>query len=333
MKRFKVLLLSTLVVSATLVSIIALNMIRADPSVQPSACLALPCPPNGPFFTYTAKWICNTASAQPGFNSTVVNTGDAENIGLVPGEYKTDVNVHNPGPRNVTIVKKFVLSVPESPLLPKPTLTAFSQTFAGPDVAFFITCDEIQKLLNLPSLHAFKGFVILQTTVANLDVVAEYSSEAFDFSPECPVPSFPPFASTSCPEGLTLEVQKITAVPVTTPIQPCTPASTISVDPSNLTVQRGIGNATAKIVITNSPCTSITECFAVSIVPAVPGGPTAFVIPSCVTLAPGGSASAILVINASASAPAGVYSVTVTATCTACSPVLVQTVSLVLTVV
>ncbi len=333
MKRFKVLLLSTLVVSATLISIVALNMIRADTSAQPSACLALPCPPNGPFFTYTAKWICNTPFVQPGFNSTVVNTGDAENIGLVPAEYKTDINVHNPGPGNVSILKKFVVSLPESLVMPRPGPTAFVKTFAGPDVAFFITCDEIQKLLNLPPLHAFKGFVILQTTVSSLDVVAEYSSEAFDFSPECPVPSFPPFASTSCPEGLTLEVQKISPVPTTTPITPCSPSSTISANPSSLTLPRGQSNVTANIVITNSPCATITECFAVSIAPAVTSGPAAFVFPSCITLAPGGSASAVLVINASAATPTGVYSVTVTATCAACSPVLVQTVSLVLTVV
>ncbi len=214
MKKFKVFLVSLLLLSATLTSILAVNMLRAQTSTQVSAAS------RDPLFSYTAKWICNTPSVQSGFNGTVVNTGDAENIGLVPAEYKTDINVHNPGPGNISILKKFVLSLPESAVQLKPGPTAFIQTLAGPDVAFFITCDEIQKVLNLPPLHAFKGFVILLTSVSTLDVVAEYSSEAFDFSPECPSPSFPPFASINCPEGLTLDVEKISAVSTKAPALP-----------------------------------------------------------------------------------------------------------------
>lgn len=319
MKRLKLFLLSTLVVSTIVGSIFAVNTIRASGGTHSG----------DPAFTYTAKWICNTPFAQPGFNSTVVNTGDAESIGLVPGEYKTDINVHNPGPANVTIVKKFVLSVAESPFLPRANVTAFVKTFAGPDVAFFITCGEIQALLRLPPLHAFKGFVILTTTVSNLDVVAEYTSETFDFSPECPFPSVPPLASTNCTEGLTLDVQKIPAVLVPIPPPICTPSSTITASPSSLIIQKGF-NGTSTIVISNSPCTTITECFTVTITPA--GGPTGIVIPSCVTISPGGSATATLIVFVPTSAPSGSYTITVTATCGACVPTLVQTVNIALRV-
>ena len=325
MKRSRLLLLSALVVSTIIGSAIVVSFIRAPQADNI---------PQIRLFNYTAKWICNTPFTPPGFNGTLVNTGAAESIGLVPGEYKTDINVHNPGPTNVTIVKKFVLSVAESPFLPTPANTAFSKTFAGPDVAFFITCDEIQALLRLPAGHAFKGFAILQTTVSNLDVVAEYSSEAFDFPPECPSLSFPPFASTNCVEGLTLDVEKIAAVPTTTPLPPpttCSPSSTITISPSTLTVQKGF-NGSATIVITNSPCTTITECFTVTVAPSVSGGPTAFVFPSCVTIPPSGSASATLILFVPTTAPSGPYTVTVTATCAACVPPLVQIANVALTV-
>jgi hypothetical protein len=145
-------------------------------------------------FTYTVKWICFvplSPKQQPA----------AETIGLVPGEYKTDINVHNPSFANQTLnlKKKLVVSIPESPSV-NATRVAFLSTVLGPDGAFFMSCPEILSKLGIPTIGVpVKGFLVIVTTTANLNVVVEYSSESL--------------SPTGVSTGISLEVQTISAGP------------------------------------------------------------------------------------------------------------------------
>ncbi len=154
----------------------------------------LPPQSRDPLFTFTAKWICHVPV--PG---VFFNPADAEKIGLVPGEYKTDINVHNPSfsVNTLGIKKKFILSVRESPNIPH-TPKGFSSTVLGPNAAFFIDCEEIYKVLGLPPGPA-KGFVELITTTTDLNVVAEYSSLAVTIDA----------AGALTPAGISLDVERI----------------------------------------------------------------------------------------------------------------------------
>ncbi len=165
-------------------------------------------------FIYVAKWICNA----PVVTTFPFNPNNAESIGLVPGEYKTDINVHNPSFANfnVTIKKKFVISQPEfqfqrGGFVSAKGLTAFASVLLGPDAAVFIDCFDIfltfqQQGIPIPSAGAAKGFVVLFAPVSNLNVVAEYSSESFNSTSSC-VPV------TCGSTGVSLDVVTIAAQP------------------------------------------------------------------------------------------------------------------------
>jgi hypothetical protein len=157
-----------------------------------------------------AKWICN---APTGVFPFIPQT--AENIGLVPGEYKTDINVHNPSfaASNMTLKKKFVISQPERAFsqggfVSAKGLTAFASVLLGPDAAVFIDCVDIFVTFSQQgvNLQTAKGFVVLIAPVSNLNVVAEYSSESFNSTSSCT----PPCAGST---GVSLDIVTITAQP------------------------------------------------------------------------------------------------------------------------
>jgi hypothetical protein len=183
-------------------------------------------------FEYRAKWICNIPLPVPTApqGSTFVNLTAAENIGLVPGEYKTDINVHNPShSANITILKKFVVSTPET-AGPTTPVTRLARITLFPDGAIFMDCVEILNLftsavqgiagcnLFVPSC-ALKGFVVINQVSSSgtvigfssdrLDVVGEYSSESFNTTFTGNPPAFARTGST----GISLDVEPIPASP------------------------------------------------------------------------------------------------------------------------
>ncbi len=178
--------------------------VHNGPSVTGLAVYALLCPkPAG--WTYTAKFICNVGPQTP---------LAAESIGLVPGEYKTDINVHNHNyTSTVSILKKFVVSVPEPTVnngMVTVNNTKFLTTNLGPDGAFRIDCAEIMALLynSTAAQRPTKGWVILTTnSTVNLppmlDVWAEYTAESFTNN-NLPIGT-PGVAST----GISMDVQQI----------------------------------------------------------------------------------------------------------------------------
>ncbi len=222
MKNKRLVLLSAIMVSTIVAAVFTVGLLR--PAAAPPAAAA-------PTFVFTAKWICNIP-----FNQTLVIPGAAEDIGLVPGEYKTDINVHNPShSANLTVTKKFVVSVPE----PRPinrTLVAFASTLLLPDGAFFIDCNDIfsvfknARVVICPPPTTFptcavKGFVTIGQGTAglgfsspnSLDVVAEYSSESFaPTTSSAPASNVCAFGSSffSCNStGTSLDVEKVPSTP------------------------------------------------------------------------------------------------------------------------
>ena len=233
MKKLRMAILSALAISTVLVSIFTIVVLKpVSSSPMPSAT-----------FEYRAKWICNTPA--PGAFA-VINITSAENIGLVGGEYQTDINVHNPSRSvNLTILKEFVVASPEQ----KPAFgpVAFAKTFLQTEGAFFIHCGDILSTFQnagitlCPHINvtcAAKGFVILDqlspvapvgtgfSSPNSLDVVAEYSSHSFAPAtsttalpaPNSCVQNFGTFFQffTCAPSGNSLDVVPIPASPFVT---------------------------------------------------------------------------------------------------------------------
>ncbi|MGD0477400.1 MAG: hypothetical protein ABSB29_04430 [Nitrososphaerales archaeon] len=126
-------------------------------------------------FVYSIKFICNA-----------LNPYDAQGLGLAPGFYYTDINVHNPSfaKHNATITQKLVVALPDaSPSIPyvgaSPNPYLVIPVTLGTDAAMRLDCTYIMSLLQVPqpSLTYAKGFVILYTNI-KLDVVAEYTAGA-----------------------------------------------------------------------------------------------------------------------------------------------------------
>ena len=138
-------------------------------------------------YSYAIKFLCNLNNP---------NTAVLE-MGLAPGYYFTDINVHNPSYliHNDTLLVKFVLATPEPtsqagtkiPFVPAdPTPYALQTVKLGPDAAIRIDCREIISVLfpasaGTVSIQHAKGFVIIYTTKpitapGLLDVWAEYTT-------------------------------------------------------------------------------------------------------------------------------------------------------------
>jgi hypothetical protein len=195
MRKFKMLTVSLLIIATLLATAVAVVVFR------PSA--ATPSAPAPSQFIYVAKWICNWPPSAP---------SNAETIGLAPGEYKTDINVHNPSfaASNVTIKKKVVISqaevrFPDGSFVSAKGFTRFASITLGPDAAVFIDCLDISELFG--PLSTGEGFVVLTAPVSNLNVVAEYASESFNATSFCNLPT------TCVSTGISLDIVTITAQP------------------------------------------------------------------------------------------------------------------------
>ena len=177
---------------------------------------ASPAPP--PLFAYTAKWICNF---QFPLNVTGFSPLNAELIGLVPGEYKTDINVHNPSSSttNATIRENFVISqaqyglegvhFPPGPFVSSKGETAFGFVTLGPNAALFIDCFAIYLAFfnnGIRNLGVAKGFAVLISSASDLNVVVEHSSQSFNSTSTC----LPPTCGST---GTSLEVESVPALP------------------------------------------------------------------------------------------------------------------------
>ena len=113
-----------------------------------------------------------------------------------PGNYATVINIHNfhnsPTAPPLTVLKKAVVSIPESQL-PKPSPTSrIVKEQLAPDQAVDVDCNEIVRLLSMtmppPVLPSFiTGFVEIQSVNGPpLSVTAVYTSQTCIFTPGTP---------------------------------------------------------------------------------------------------------------------------------------------------
>jgi hypothetical protein len=107
-------------------------------------------------FQYAAKFVCGTTT-----QSTLVQ----------PGQYRTTVNIHNPGTQGVLIrYKTAVAAVGQSG-----KVSGFNFTDIGPDAVMNFDCGTILKLLNFNLTTLNEGFFVIESA-AQLDVTAVYTA-------------------------------------------------------------------------------------------------------------------------------------------------------------
>jgi hypothetical protein len=110
-------------------------------------------------FQYAAKIVCSPTR---------------ELAGLVPQQYATTINIHNPTDSLATITKKVALTVP--PGMQRPgrimQLTREQPDRLRPDEAMATDCVDVAKRAGIPT--TFEGFVVLYSST-QLDVVGVYT--------------------------------------------------------------------------------------------------------------------------------------------------------------
>ena len=117
--------------------------------------------PRSPYrFQYAAKFVCIKNNPD-----TSISTGS-----LLPGDYRTVVNVHNPNDRAVKIRTKVALGA-------KQFISQFKNAGIGPDELRRFACDAINShKFEAPPIHgATEGFLVIEST-HSLDVVAVYTA-------------------------------------------------------------------------------------------------------------------------------------------------------------
>jgi hypothetical protein len=120
--------------------------------------------PESQAYYYSTKFVCGMADTDP-----------AALDPLVPADYFSFIDVHNPDDDNpVTLQKKVVVSLPEGDTPVEPQYA--EDVTLGPDGAFEADCTDIRQILyniGLASAPFLEGWVVLQSP-AELDVVGVY---------------------------------------------------------------------------------------------------------------------------------------------------------------
>jgi len=135
-------------------------------------------PGAGAFLQYVVKFVC----------------GDwpyADWEEMAPGQYYTDVNIHNPNDKIIKFRKKIALDgwAPQH----HGVMTSPIEVMLGPDEALEINCDDILEIILKagtvpgipPDFVTFKGFVVIYSRV-ELDVAAIYTACPIDWSDGIP---------------------------------------------------------------------------------------------------------------------------------------------------
>jgi hypothetical protein len=110
-------------------------------------------------FQYAAKFLCT--SNIPGTSQTTTS--------LLPGNYQTVVNIHNPNSTTVRFRMKLALAS-----LQNPQISNFIDGSLKPDQAGKVDCGDLPSF-ELHLIHGFEGFLVIEST-HSLDVVAVYTA-------------------------------------------------------------------------------------------------------------------------------------------------------------
>ena len=113
----------------------------------------------GPYrFQYAAKFICT--SNFPGTSQTTAS--------LLPGNYQTVVNVHNPNERGAKFRAKVAVGG-------RGLISRFVDGKLGPDEVTRFVCRDIREKFGLKLIHGVEGFLVIEST-HSLDVIAAYTA-------------------------------------------------------------------------------------------------------------------------------------------------------------
>ena len=107
-------------------------------------------------FQYAAKFLCT--SNIPGTSQT--------SSAVLPGNYQTAVNIHNPNSQTVYLRKKLAAA--------GGAISKYFDFKLGPDEATSVDCGQVRGF-GLQLIHGFEGFLVVEST-ASLDVVAVYTA-------------------------------------------------------------------------------------------------------------------------------------------------------------
>jgi hypothetical protein len=114
--------------------------------------------PNPYHFQYAAKFVC--AVNMPGFSTSTTS--------ILPGSYKTVVNIHNPQNQTVKFGEKIASAIFTNDVSGLVTATLL------PDQALAVDCDKMAKIFG-PAVHSpIDGFLVIDSPVS-LDVTAVYT--------------------------------------------------------------------------------------------------------------------------------------------------------------
>lgn len=107
-------------------------------------------------FQYAAKFLCT--SNIPGTSQT--------SSAVLPGNYQTAVNIHNPNRQTALLRKKLAVAGGE--------ISKFLEMKLEPDAVTSVDCGQVSGF-GLHLIHGFEGFLVVEST-ASLDVVAVYTA-------------------------------------------------------------------------------------------------------------------------------------------------------------
>jgi hypothetical protein len=150
------------------------------------------------YVEYSAKLVCGIQGSP--------DTSGAPRETVKPGNYATDINIHNPNifsAGSITFFKRVVAAVPEGQQ-PAPPTAYVTDTLANGS-AIFVDCTTIKGLLKTTATTFITGFVTIvvppQPGTTELDVVGVYSSE--------PPPVTPATGGATQVNGISLEVVNV----------------------------------------------------------------------------------------------------------------------------
>lgn len=110
-------------------------------------------------FQYAAKFLCT--SNIPDTSQTTTS--------LLPGNYQTVVNIHNPNSTTIRFRMKLAMAS-----LQNPQISNFIESALKPDQAAKIDCSDLRNF-DIHLIHGFEGFLVIEST-HSLDVIAVYTA-------------------------------------------------------------------------------------------------------------------------------------------------------------
>jgi hypothetical protein len=164
-------------------AIVLLAALAAVVHPQPAAAQTGPVfpTPSRYYWSYAVKFVCGL---QPVVQAATGQQGAGEPV-VKPGNYATDINIHNYTYRDLPLRKKVVLLVKDTVAIGREPEsqgpTAFDKITLKPDWATMDDCNRIWQLLNpnapLPAVMPLMvGYLVIISPV-DLDVDAIYTAE------------------------------------------------------------------------------------------------------------------------------------------------------------